>query len=275
MAQPLSLNMVKKRPQSASVNAVPEKWLLLDIGNTALTFQALEGCQYSDIFTVLHNDIPKKISKIASSGLIDSNTNIVIVSVVPKISDFLKKTFKKTPANQILIAEENLPVKFKHKYNDYNRLGNDRKVNIAGAIQQLGGPCLILDFGTALTVDYVSAKNVFEGGFIIPGPQTAFQALGKKTALLPKNLQFPVKMGGFLGQNTSKCMQNGILMGYSAMSSGLIQQFRQRYGKRIKIIATGGFAESLLPLSPGFDRVDPSHTLRSLAFLALAHTAPR
>jgi len=255
------------------ISSRSEKWLLLDVGNTALSFQALEGCQYSDLFTILHNDIPKKIKKIASSGLIDSDTNIVIVSVVPKICDFLIKSFKQTAARRILEAGRNLPIKFKHKYIEYNRLGNDRKVNIAGAIQLYGGPCLILDFGTALTVDYVSAQNVFEGGYIIPGPQTAFHALAHKTALLPKSLPFPDKISNFLGQSTSECMQNGILVGYSSMSAGLIGQFRRRYGKQLKIIATGGFAASLLPLSPGFERVDPSHTLRSLALLALEHTA--
>lgn len=265
--------MAKKSRLPSFSPAISEKWLLLDVGNTALTFQALEGCQYSDLFTVLHKDIPKKIQKIASSGLIDSSTSIVIVSVVPKISDFLRKTFKKTAAKRILEAGHNLPVRFSHKYKQFNKLGNDRKVNVAGAIQLHGGPCLILDFGTALTVDYVSSKNVFEGGFIIPGPQTAFQGLAQKTALLPKSLPFPDNISGFLGRDTSECMLNGVLVGYSSMSAGLIQQFRRRYGKGLKIIATGGFAASLLPLSPGFDRVDPSHTLRSLALLALEHTA--
>ena len=79
-------------------------------------------------------------------------------------------------------------------------------------------------------------------------------------------------MLGFLGQDTSDCMKNGVLVGYSSMSSGLIQQFRSRYGKKIKVVVTGGFAASLLPLAPGFDRIDPSHTLRSLALLALEHT---
>lgn len=264
--------MAKKTNLRPASDSTSEKWLLLDVGNTALTFQALDGCQYSDIFTVINSDIPKKIAKIALSGLIDNKTNIAMVSVVPKISVLLKKIFEKTSAKKILRVGENLPIIFKHKYNNYNALGNDRKVNIAGAIRLYGGPCLILDFGTALTVDYVSARNVFEGGFIIPGSQTAFQALAQKTTLLPKHLRLPNKIIGFLGRDTSKCMKNGILVGYSSMSSGLIRQFRKRYGKRLKVIATGGFAASLLPLSPGFDRIDPSHTLRSLALLALEHT---
>lgn len=265
--------MTKKSTVPSGKGILPEKWLLIDAGNTALTFQALEGSQYSDKFTIPNFDIPKKIIKLASSGLIDASTNIAIVSVVPKISLLLKKIFKKYSAKQILVVGEDIQVNFKHKYNDYSKLGNDRKVNIAGALQLYRGPRLILDFGTALTVDYVSANNVFEGGFIIPGPQIAFQALAHKTALLPKNLHLPLQSRNFLGLDTISCMNNGILVGYSAMSSGLIQQFRHRYGKNLKVIATGGFAANLLPLSPGFDRVDPSHTLRSLALLSFAHTA--
>jgi len=253
--------------------SLTEKWLLIDIGNTALTFQGFEQGQFSNIFSMLNGDIPKNVGKLASSGLIDSNTYLVITSVVPKLSTLVKKFFKNNPPKKILEVGKNLPVKFSHKYNNINSLGNDRKVNIFGAIELYGGPCVVMDFGSAITADYISVDNKFYGGFIIPGPKTALSALLENTALLPKTSTIPKKMRGFLGQSTSDCIQNGILMGYASMADGLAAQFRRRYGKSIRFIATGGYAETIAPLTTSFDRIDPGHTLRSLALLALSHTA--
>ncbi len=252
--------------------AQSEKWLFMDVGNTALTFQALHGSGLSAHFSIPNNDIPKLIYKLSKKGLIDSDTLIAIASVVPQISRFLTNEFRKTAVKTVLLAGENFPVKIRHKYNNYSKLGIDRKINAAGAIFLYGGPCAVFDFGTALTVDCISAQNVFEGGFIIPGPQIAFQALANKTALLPIGLKIPDKTRGFLGRNTSDCMKNGILVGYGAMATDLIRQLRQRYGKKLKTIATGGFASKIRPYAPGFDLIDPQHTLRSLALLALQHT---
>ena len=155
----------------------------------------------------------------------------------------------------------NLNPRINHKY--INRLGSDRLINIYGALRLYKPPFLILDFGTALTCDYVSKKGIFMGGLIVPGPEIAFEALSERAALLPK-LPFPHSCRPFLGTDTKGGMKAGILQGYGAMVDGLILRFKASYGSRLRVIATGGLAKIMRPYTSSIDRVDPLLTLKSL-----------
>ena len=143
----------------------------------------------------------------------------------------------------------------------------DRKVNAYGAIRMYSLPLLVIDYGTAITFDYIDRKGVFQGGMIIPGPETAYRALGQQAALLPKNLAFPKKAKAFLGKNAKKCMESGILEGYGAMTDELIRRFRKRYGKNLRVLATGGFAEVIRPFTRNINIFDPRHSIKSLLAL--------
>ncbi|MBU1785098.1 MAG: type III pantothenate kinase, partial [Candidatus Omnitrophica bacterium] len=99
---------------------------------------------------------------------------------------------------------------------------------------------IAIDFGTAVTMDFVNVKREYEGGLIFPGLRLAMGALTEDTALLPVvTLKQAV---GFIGRDTHASMNNGILLGYAAMCDGLIQKFRKKYGKGVKVVATGGDA---------------------------------
>lgn len=143
----------------------------------------------------------------------------------------------------------------------------DRIVNIYGALRMYKPPFIIVNFGTAMTVDYVSKKRIFEGGMIIPGPEIAFQALIQRAALLPKKLRLPYKRSSFLGRTTFDCMSSGILEGYGSMTYELIRRFKRRFGSDIPIIATGGFAPHLRPYAHCFDLVDDRHSIKSLLII--------
>ena len=149
----------------------------------------------------------------------------------------------------------------------------DRKVNIYGAIRMYRLPLLVIDYGTAITFDYIDPKGVFRGGMIIPGPETSYRALGEKAALLPKGLSLPKKARSFLGRNTRDCMESGILEGYGAMTDELILRFRKRYGKNLRVLATGGFAGVIAPYAKHIDIVDPKHSIKSLLALWREHYA--
>ena len=128
---------------------------------------------------------------------------------------------------------------------------------------------LILDYGTALTFDYISKKGIFEGGLIIPGPAVSLEALCTKAALLPK-VEFPHrKMGGrhpfpLIGRDTSTGLRAGILQGYGALTDGLVKKFHRSYDPKIRVIATGGFAPAIFPYTRMVDKLDPLLTLKSL-----------
>lgn len=236
--------------------------LLLDIGNTSITCAKVQNGRFTSLGSHLFDTIPKKIDLWTKSGANDS-IEAVISSVVPKNTDFIQRHLKKKKA-QIWVAGQNLPVPIRHRYRDIKKLGMDRRVCVYGALKMHKPPFLILDYGTALTADYVDARGVFLGGMIIPGPELAYQALLAKAALLPKHTRLPRKTPAFLGRTPAECLETGILQGYGAMAKGLVDNFRKRCGKSMQVIATGGFAKQLAPLAGCFDLVDSDLCLKSL-----------
>ncbi len=184
----------------------------------------------------------------------------MVSSVVPRFTSILKKLFK-SPNSQVFFLGQNLKLPIAQ---NYKGLGQDRVVNLYGAFRMHTSPCLIIDYGTAVTFDLITRSTHFEGGLIIPGPEISFQNLLQRAALLPKAAKLPKKAKSFLGLNTYDAMSSGILQGYGAMTDGLIERFKKRYGKKLYVIATGGFATHLKPYFTHVDLVDPKHSMKSL-----------
>jgi type III pantothenate kinase len=240
--------------------------LAIDVGNTAATVGFYQAGRLLCFKSMKYGDIPKFSVKLNESGK-NSHLDVIISSVFPKITSFLKCKLQCIKGVRICTVGRNLPIKIRHNYRNYNTLGVDRKVNIYGAVRMYRLPMLVIDYGTAITFDYIDAKGVFRGGMIIPGPETAYRALAQKAALLPKRLSFPKKTNAFLGKNTRECMESGILEGYGAMTDELILRFRKRYGKNLRVLATGGFAGVLSPYAKHIDIIDPKHSVKSLLAL--------
>ena len=238
--------------------------ILFDIGNTAVTCGVYQGGRLLESKSLLFNDIPKFI-KICNKSGVNNDYNIVISSVVPKYTQKLKRML--SSKYRVWVVGENLPVPIKHRYKAVKQLGQDRIVNIYGALRIYKAPLLIIDYGTAITFDYVSKSGVFEGGMILPGPEIAFQTLISRAARLPKKARLPHETASFLGRTTYDCMRSGILEGYGAMTDGLIERFKARYGKNLKVLATGGFARHLKPYAHLFDILDNQHSIKSLILL--------
>ena len=240
--------------------------LAIDIGNTAATVGFYEGGRLKDFGSLYYNDVPKyAINKLKSGKL--NYLSIIISSVFPKITTLLKNKLRGFKGIKIWVCGSNIQVPIRHNYHDYKSLGCDRKINIYGATLMYKLPLLIIDYGTAITFDYVDAKGVFKGGMIIPGPETALRALSQRAALLPKGFRLPKKTKSFLGRNTRECMESGILEGYGAMTDELIRRFRQRCGEGLRVLATGGFAEHIRPYAKNIQIVDPKLSIKSLLAL--------
>lgn len=240
--------------------------LAIDIGNTAATVGFYEGGRLLDFGSIYYDDIPKYAFKCLRSGK-HNHLDVTISSVFPKITAFLENSFKQEKGISIWVIGRDISVKISHKYNDFNSLGCDRKVNIYGATRMYRLPLLVIDYGTAITFDYIDSKGVFQGGMIIPGPETAYRALSQRAALLPKGITLPKRKNSFLGRNTLECMESGILEGYGAMTDELIQRFRKRYGKNLRVLATGGFAEIIRLYTKHIDTIDPKHSIKSILAL--------
>ena len=239
--------------------------ILLDVGNTAVTCGLFKSGRLAGFRSAQYINIPKLINKWSKSGDLN-NIDVIISSVVPKITLFLKKALK-AENTRIWVVGSSLKVPVKHRYKKASSLGIDRIINAYGGLRMYKTPLLIIDFGTAITFDYVSSKKIFEGGMIIPGPELSFQTLCARAAGLPHKARLPVKAKSFLGTSTHDCLSSGILEGYGAMTEGLINRFKARFGKKLKVIATGGFAKTLSRYTRGFDKIDPAHSIKSLRLL--------
>lgn len=240
-------------------------FLALDIGNTSVTRGLYQNGRWSHFGYSLFSDIPKFVKKVSRSGG-KKQIKTIISSVVPKKTRFIVNLIGRNPRFEVFVAGKDLKIPLNHRYRS-KKLGMDRQVNLYGAIQLYNPPLLVVDFGTAVKFDYISPEGIFEGGLIVPGPEISFQALMGRAALLPKNLRLPTSTPSFLGRNTLGCMKAGILQGYGALTDGLVARFRERYGKSLRVVATGGFARVLQPYTRSLRRVDPKLSVKSLKLL--------
>jgi type III pantothenate kinase len=236
--------------------------LVADIGNTSTSLALYRETTRQRVWTDENSSIPKIIAEIAKSGSKTIN-KAIISTVVPKKALILRKLVAQKIGCPTYEIKRQIKLKIKSNYIDINKLGSDRLVNLWGAIQKYPCPLVVIDFGTAVTFDVLSARGVFLGGLILPGLQTALDALHEKTALLPWIDFKPPKR--FLGTNTQSGMQGGLFWGWSSMIQGLIKQTESNTGHLKTVILTGG-------MSPLFKaqihhpnvRILPYHTLDSL-----------
>lgn len=187
------------------------------------------------------------------------------VSVVPRLEPVLGKALEDwlrlTPAFVTAESQKILTL----AYDRPADLGPDRVVNAAVAFSRFGGPVLVVDAGTAVTFDLVSADGVFLGGAIFPGQEALADALNRHGARLPRVSPAPV--GDPVGRSTAECIRAGVGHGFRFAVAGLMNAYRQCFPDGLRTILTGGGAESLAGVLPGIDTVEPDLTLDGVRFL--------
>jgi len=138
-------------------------------------------------------------------------------------------------------------------------------VNAVAAFELYGGPCIVVDFGTATTFDAISARGEYLGGAICPGIGISAEALFQRAAKLPRvDIARPKSV---IGRTTVTSMQAGLYFGYLGLVEGLVTRLRDELGGSAKVIATGGQADLLLADSALVDHLDPWLTLTGLRLL--------
>jgi type III pantothenate kinase len=191
----------------------------------------------------------------------------LISSVVPAANFNLKKLCEillGVPA--YFIGDPNLEFGMRVKIDRPEELGADRIVNAVAATQRVKPPFLIIDFGTATTIDYVDAAGDYAGGVIAPGARLSIQALHMAAAQLPRvAIAAPAKV---IGTNTVTAMQSGVFYGYLSMVEGLIARMRHETGHpEMPVVATGGLAELFAAHTDLFTLCDPELTLHGLKLI--------
>ena len=165
---------------------------------------------------------------------------IVISSVVPPLDSTLGQVCERYFGTKPLFIEPGVKTGMPVHYDNPAEVGADRIVNSVAAFEKYGGPCVIVDFGTATTFDCVSLKGEYLGGVISPGIGISADALFERTARLTRvDIRKPAHV---IGSNTVSSLQSGLYYGYLGLVDGILELLVQELGNETKVIATGGLA---------------------------------
>ncbi|MFH1798753.1 MAG: type III pantothenate kinase [Candidatus Omnitrophota bacterium] len=242
--------------------------LLIDIGNTNTSIAVVRKEKILARYFIHTNkkEIREDSLKRLFGRYIPYIEKIIIVSVVPRFCSMFEKRLERLVAKALICVvgrDKKVPVKVKYK--KPREVGQDRLVGAYAAFFLYQRSLVIIDFGTAVTFDYVNKKGEYEGGLIFPGLRLALGALIKNTALLPEIEIKPVK--GMIGKDTRSSMNKGLIFGYAAMCDGLVRYFKKEYGTGIKVVATGGDAQMISGYSSCIDEVCQDLVFKGLILL--------
>jgi type III pantothenate kinase len=196
-------------------------------------------------------------------------TQIIVSTVVPRALHNIEVLANRYFGKPILVAGT-APVDYAIDIDveEPRSLGADRAVNAVAAHARYPGDLIVIDFGTATTLDAVDFNGAYKGGIISPGINLSLDALVGNTAMLPRIAIEVPKSKSVIGRNTEEQMLIGVFWGYVAMMEGLIARMREQIGRPAKVIATGGLAVLFDEATDIFDAVDTDLTLDGLALLA-------
>lgn len=194
----------------------------------------------------------------------DDVSEMVLASVVPRLTSAWQDVAD-AGGWRCLTVGPGLKTGMPIRYDNPHEVGADRIVNGIAAYEALGGPVIIIDFGTATTIDVVSDDGAYLGGAIAPGVETSAEALFAKAARLSKvDLEAPTEV---IGRNTRASIQAGLMLGEAAMVDGLVRRFWAELGVEAPVIATGGLAERMAPICETIGHVDSDLTLKGLRMI--------
>jgi len=196
---------------------------------------------------------------------VSSTTGIVISSVVPPLDSTLREVCERYFQIKPLFIEPGVKTGMPVHYDNPAEVGADRIVNSVAAFEKFGGPCIVVDFGTATTFDIVSPKGEYLGGVITPGIGISADALFERTARLPRvDIRKPPRV---IATNTVNSLQSGLYYGYIGLIDGILERLIAELGKDVKVVATGGLASLMGSGSKYIRDVDDLLTLEGLRII--------
>ncbi|MXO95649.1 type III pantothenate kinase [Erythrobacter aquimaris] len=251
--------------------------LAADVGNTNVVFALFEGRQIKARWRIATD--PRRTGDEYAVWLLrllelqgyakEDIDQIIVGSVVPRSIHNLTVLAQKYFGIEPLIAGQDAAEwGIAIDVDDPRTLGADRALNTIAAHAKYEGDLIVIDFGTATTIDAVDFTGAYKGGIIAPGINLSLDALVGNTAKLPRIAIRKPDDENVIGRNTEDQMLIGVFWGYVALIEGLVERMRRQIGRPAKVVATGGLALLFDEITDLFDEVDSDLTLDGLAMLA-------
>lgn len=240
--------------------------LAIDMGNTTISFALFKeecivarkslttaGSSQGDVLAVIKY-FRKKHPLLGTC---------IVCSVVPQALKQYQNVLEKCFPGNLLIVGKDLKIPIKNTYRDPRQVGQDRLACAYAAKRQYGCPLIVIDFGTAMTIDVVSGKGAYQGGMIVPGIGLSLKALAEHTALLPHVVV--QKPASLIGRNTQESILSGIFYGYVALINGVVKKIKKELKIKPVVVLTGGYGHYMGKfLISSVDRFDPDLIFKGL-----------
>ncbi|HUA92368.1 MAG TPA: type III pantothenate kinase [Terracidiphilus sp.] len=192
-------------------------------------------------------------------------THIIVASVVPPVDSTLRRVCEQYFHIEPMFVEPGIKTGMPMLVDNPTELGADRLADSVAAYVRYGGPCIVVDFGTATKFEVISARGEYLGGAIAPGLGLSADALFSRAARLTRvDIKRPAKV---IGTNTVGHLQSGIFFGYIGLVDGIIERILNELGAEPRIVATGGLARMIAPDSRYIQEIDDMLTLDGLRIL--------
>jgi type III pantothenate kinase len=247
--------------------------LVVDVGNTQTHLGTYDGdtlvehWRFATVRSSTADELGAALrALLALRGLAFADLHASIVSsTVPQLRPEWQAMASRYLGHELLVVGPGLRTGMPIRYDNPREIGPDRLVNAVAGYEKAGGPCVIVDFGTAVTHDIVSADGEYLGGVIFPGIEISLDALSERAAALPKiDLVEPRTL---IGKSTVDAIRSGVLFGFAAMVDGIVGRLREQLGAELHTLATGGLAPLVVPYCDSIDGVDDQLTLTGLRLI--------
>lgn len=247
--------------------------LAIDVGNTGIAFGVFEGETLRATWHIA-TDLNKTADEYAvlllnllpREGLALSDIDhTILASVVPPLEPIFEELSERYLGTSPLVIGPGVKTGVRICTDNPREVGADLVVNAVAAHRLYGGPVIVIDFGTATTVDAVSKEGDYLGGAIAPGIGISAEALFERASKLPRIELIPPEHA--IGRNSVTAMQSGIMFGYVGLIESLVARIRRELGGKPRVVATGGLAKVIAEETKVVDVVNQHLTLIGLRLI--------
>jgi len=247
--------------------------LVVDVGNTQTHLGVFRGDElvhdwrFATVRESTADELGARLRSLLAQRELDFGDldASILSSTVPQLRPEWTAMAERYLGHEMPVVGPGLRTGMPIRMDNPREVGADRLVNAVAGFERLGGPCVIVDFGTAITYDIVGAAGEYLGGIVAPGVEISMEALTSRAAAIPKVDLKPPR--ALIGKSTVEAIRSGVIYGFAAQVDGMLARLRDQLGEETAAIATGGLAGAIVPFCELIDEVDPLLTLTGLRLI--------